>query len=313
MMGLDAAGIARQLRAAFHGEEAAEIQVGPESFEIDVRLRASDQDSLDDLDRFTVTLPDGRQVPLSIVAEIEAGRGVARIARIDGLRTVTIRGELDARLGNLSEILADTEARFMPDLRARYPDVTVALEGEAAEQAETGASLGQGFVLGLIGMFVLLSVQFRSYIEPLIVMVTIPLALIGVVWGHLIMGQQLVMPSLLGFGSLAGIVVNNSILLVTFVKKNVAEGMNVVLAAQTASRERFRPVLLTSLTTIAGLMPLLFERSLQAQVLIPLVTSLAFGLAVSTALLLLMLPALYAILDDFRLTSLAQGRQPVEA
>lgn len=305
-MGLDAATIARQLRAAFHGEEAAEIQVGPESFEIEVELAPDDRDSLGDLDRFTVTLPDGRQVPLSTVAVIETGRGFARIARIDGQRTVTIRGDVDPREGNLSEILAATQADFMPGFAARYPDIAVELEGEAAEQAETSASLMRGFALGLVGMFVLLSFQFRSYIEPVIVMLSIPLALIGVVWGHLIMGQQLVMPSLLGYASLAGIVVNDSILMVAFIKKNAAEGMDVVTAARTASRERFRPVLLTSLTTIAGLLPLLFEQSLQAQVLIPLVTSLAFGLAMSTVLVLVLLPCTYAILHDFGLTSLAR-------
>ena len=305
-LGLDAATIARQLRAAYHGETADEIQVGSESFEIDVQLGAGDQDSLADLDNFVVTAPSGAQVPLAAVARVEPGRGFSRIARIDGLRTVTIRGDLDAGDANLNEILDDTRAHFLPDFQARYPGVRLSLEGEAAEQAETRASLGRGFLLGLLGVFLLLSFQFRSYVEPLIVMVAIPLALIGVIWGHFLVGLEMSMPSMLGFASLAGIVVNDSILLVLFVKMHAGKGLEIVEAARQASRDRFRAVLLTSLTTIAGLLPLLFERSLQAQVLIPLVVSLAFGLMASTLLVLFVLPSLYAILHDFGLTSLAR-------
>ena len=305
-LGLDAATVASQLRAAYHGDTADEIQVGAESFEIDVQHAVADQDSLADLDHFAISLPNGQQVPLSAVARIETGRGFSRIARIDGERTVTIRGDLDGQIANLNEILADTDARFMPGLGERFPDVRVGLEGEAAEQAETQASLGRGFLIGLLGVFILLSFQFRSYVEPVIVMVAIPLALIGVIWGHLLLGLDLTMPSMLGFASLAGIVVNDSILLVLFVKLRAAEGGEIVDAARQASRDRFRPVLLTSLTTIAGLLPLLFERSLQAQVLVPLVASLAFGLLASTLLVLFVLPALYAILHDFGLTSLSR-------
>ena len=305
-LGLDAATVASQLRAAYHGDTADEIQVGAESFEIDVQHAVADQDSLADLDHFAISLPNGQQVPLSAVARIETGRGFSRIARIDGERTVTIRGDLDGQIANLNEILADTDAHFMPGLGERFPDVRVGLEGEAAEQAETQASLGRGFLIGLLGVFILLSFQFRSYVEPVIVMVAIPLALIGVIWGHLLLGLDLTMPSMLGFASLAGIVVNDSILLVLFVKLRAAEGGAIVDAARQASRDRFRPVLLTSLTTIAGLLPLLFERSLQAQVLVPLVASLAFGLLASTLLVLFVLPALYAILHDFGLTSLSR-------
>ena len=305
-LGLDAAAIAEQLRAGFHGRTADEIQVGPESFEIDVQLDAGDQDSIADLDDFAVTLPGGAQTPLTAVAEVTTGRGVARIARIDGLRTVTLRGDVDSRVANVNEILADTGQRFLPGLNDRFPAVDVVLEGEAASQEETGGSLQSGFLVGLFGIFVLLSFQFRSFIEPLIVLIAVPMAFIGVVFGHLIMGLELSMPSTLGFAALAGIVVNDSILLVTFVKLNAREGLNTIDAARQASRDRFRPVLLTSLTTIAGLLPLLFERSLQAQVLVPLVTSLAFGLMASTVLVLIAVPAMFSILDDFGLTTLAR-------
>ena len=305
-VGLDASTIANQLRAAYQGQTASEIQVGTESFEIDVQLAPSDQDSLSDLDLFTVTLPSGGQVPLSAVAVVESGRGFARIARIDGRRTVTIRGDIDRRLGNLSAILQDTETQYLPGFLSRHPGVDVELEGEAANQAETQASLITGFMLGVLGIFLLLSFQFRSYIEPVIVMVAIPLGLIGVIWGHMVMGIDLTLPSIMGLASLSGIVVNDSILLVMFVKRNAAAGLDVVDAARQASRERFRPILITTATTIAGMLPLLFERSLQAQVLIPLVTSLVFGILAATVLILVVLPALYAILSDFGLTTVAK-------
>ena len=305
-MGLDASTIASQLRAAYQGQTATEIQVGSESFEIDVQLSEGGQDSLADLDYFSVTLPDGSQAPLPAVAIIETGRGFARIQRIEGQRTVTIRGEVDSLVANVNEIIADTSAKFLPGLQSRYPSVSIALEGQAAEQEETGGSMQRGFMMGLLGIFLLLSFQFRSYVEPVIVMIAIPMALIGVIWGHLVMGLDLSMPSMMGMASLSGIVVNDSILLVTFVKRNAARGLALVDAARQASRDRFRPVLLTSVTTIAGLLPLLFERSLQAQVLIPLVTSIAFGLMASTVLILIVIPSAYAVLHDFGLSTVAR-------
>jgi multidrug efflux pump subunit AcrB len=312
-LGLDAATIARQLRAAFYGATAAELQVGRETYEIDVRLRDRDRASLRDLYDFRVITRDGEQVPVSAVAQIEEARGVARIQRVDGRRTVTVRGDLDDRVANASEIIADTRVRFLPELTQRYPGVEIALEGQARESAATGGSMLRAFALGLLGIFLLLSFQFRSFLEPLAVMTAIPLAFIGVVWGHLAMGLELSMPSLMGFVSLAGIVVNDSILLVEFLKLRVRDGLDVAPAARRASRERFRAVLLTSLTTIAGLLPLLAERSLQAQVLIPLATSIVFGLLASTALVLFVVPALFSIFADLGLTSAGKIRAEADA
>ena len=305
-LGLDASTIAQQLRAAFYGTTAKEIQVGPESYEIDVRLREFDQGTLEDLEDFRLTTADGEQVPLGAVTTLTYERGYARIHRIDRLRTVTLQGDVDGRLGNTAQIIDDTQRRFLPQLQSQYPGVQISLEGQSKESAKTGGSLGRGFLVGLFGVFVLLSFLFRSYIEPLIVMAAIPLALIGVIWGHLLMGLELSMPSVMGFVSLAGIVVNDSILMVEFLKLRAREGFAVPEAAKLASRERFRAVLLTSLTTIAGLLPLLAERSLQAQVLIPLVTSIVYGLLASTVLVLLVVPALFSILDDFGWTSLTR-------
>ncbi|HUF86693.1 MAG TPA: efflux RND transporter permease subunit [Thermohalobaculum sp.] len=310
-LGLDAAEVAGQLRAAFLGETASEIRIGAEAaevYEIEVRQAAADRDGLDDLDAFTVSLPDGGQVPLAAVAEIEPARGWARIHRIDGRRTVTVTGNLDTSAGNAAEIIAALEAEAIPRLAAPFPGVGIGIEGQSREAATTGASVRTGFLVGLIGIFVALAFQFRSYGEPLVVMAVIPFAALGAVWGHVLLGYPLSMPSLVGVASLAGVVVNDSILLVHFVKLRTAAGHGVAQAAARASRDRFRAVLLTSLTTILGLLPLMAETSLQAQVLKPLVISVVFGLLSSTVLVLLLVPALYSILADLGLATVG-GKQ----
>lgn len=307
-LGLNASQIAAQLRAAFFGQIVSEVQVGPESYEIDVRVAIGDRDSLSDLDYFVVTAPNGAQVPLYTVAAAESGRGVARIHRIDGRRTVTVQGEVDTDRANVGELLSDTRKRFLPVLTEKFPGVEMNFEGEAKSGAEGASSVQRAFMVGLVGVFILLSFQFRSYVEAFIIITTIPLSLIGVVWGHLLMGLDLSMPSMVGFAALSGVVVNNAILLVDFIKRHAAEGETIEDAARRAARIRFRPVLLTSLTTIVGLTPMLLERSLQAQVLVPLVTSLAFGLFSATVLVLVVVPALYAILHDFGLTTVARDK-----
>ncbi len=300
-LGLDAQTIASQLRAALFGQTIREIQVGDESLEINVQLADEDQDSLADLDFLHITLPDGQQVPLESVVHIAADRTSSRITRIEGRRTLLIEGDVDTRLGNTDEIVSRLIAEFTPRLKEKYDRVTLELAGETKESAVTTNSLRNGFLIGLVGIYVLLSYQFRSYLEPLIVMSVIPMAFIGLVIGHLIMGINLSLPSMFGFVSLSGVVVNDSILLVEFIKLRRREGKSIKHAAQMASRERFRAVLLTSLTTAAGLLPLLAERNLQAQILIPLVTSIVFGLLAATVLVLLIVPALYLILADLGL------------
>jgi len=302
-LGLNAQTIAGQLRSAFFGKTASEIQVGSEAYEIDVRLADADKNSLSDLEYFTVTSATGDQIPLGAVAHLESGRGVARINRVDRRRTVTIQGDVDTAVANTAEIMADMQDKFLPGLAERYPDVNVSLRGEVKEGGQTGQSVGRGFGVGLLGVFLLLSFLFRNYVEPIIVMVTIPLGLIGVVWGHLALGLNLSMPSVVGFASLAGVVVNNAILLVEFIKIQRRAGESPLEAAVHAAKMRFRAILLTSATTIVGLLPLLTETSLQAQVLVPLVTSLAFGLLAATLMILFMIPSLYTIFDDFGWTA----------
>ncbi len=299
-LGIDAATISSQLRAAFWGTTANEIQVGREAYEIDVRLAEADKNTLYALDDFRITDKDGKQIPLTTLVDIERARGFSRIERINSQRSVTITGDVNTKIANASEIVAHTKKNFIPDLLEQYPGVNAGFEGQSRETAKTAGSMIRGFSLGLLGIFILLSFQFRSYLEPLSVMFIIPLSLIGVIWGHLLMGLNMTMPGIIGFASLSGIVVNDSILLVEFLKIKMEEGHNVIEAAKLASRARFRAVLLTSVTTIAGLIPLLLEKSLQAQILIPLATSIIFGLLATTSLVLLVVPALYSILNDFK-------------
>ncbi len=312
-LGLDAQTIADQLRAAFFGTTVSEIQVGAESIEIDVRLREADRDSLSDLEQFQVTDNQGRLIPITAVANLIPERGFARINRVDGIRTATVQGDVDVRVGNASAIVNDTLKRFMPELQKKYPDVRVGLEGQNRETQITQQSMMAGFMLGLIGVYLLLAFQFGSYLEPVVVMVAIPLSLIGVILGHMLMGLDISMPSMLGFVSLAGVVVNNSILLVNFAKENHDNGMPLDEAVSKASRARFRAILLTTTTTVAGLFPILIETSPQAQVLIPLVTSLSFGLLSSTILVLFVVPSLYLIFDDMGLTTVARDRRADDA
>ncbi|MCB9870966.1 MAG: efflux RND transporter permease subunit [Planctomycetes bacterium] len=308
-LGLDVRTIGNQLRGAILGETVQQLQIGPEAYEVVVRNALADRDGLADLDAFQLTLPGGARVPLAAVADLRRARGYSRIARVNGVRTVTLIGDVDSRRANVAEVMAAFQTEFLPGLKTSNPAVRVTLEGETKSSATTGASLARAFLIGLIGMFVLLSFQFRSYLTPLVVIVTIPLCFIGVIWGHLLMGLDLTMPSMVGFVSLAGVVVNDSILLVEFIKMHIADH-GVATAARQASRLRFRAVLLTSLTTIAGMVPLLLETSTQAQVLIPLATSIVFGLTASTLLVLIVTPALYTILGDCGLAGTTAEHAP---
>lgn len=311
-LGVTSHTIAAQLRGAFQGTKVAEVQDAGETWEVRVQLAPEDRDSLADLDYFTVGLPDGSQVPLTAVADISMDRGYARIHRINGQRAVTLQGDIDSAVANANEILAHTTEHFLPHLLAAHPGVTVQLEGQAKEGSKTGDSVKRNLIIGLIGIFMLLALQFRSYLEPVVVMSAIPMALVGAVAGHLIQGLELSMPSLIGLAALAGVVVNDTILVVMFIKEHRARGLPTAEAAKLAARARFRAIVLTSLTTVAGLMPLLLEKSLQAQVLIPLATSLAFGLATATILALFLVPSFYTILDDFRLDPEAVEAPPDE-
>jgi hydrophobic/amphiphilic exporter-1 (mainly G- bacteria), HAE1 family len=297
-LGVSGRDIADEVRASIHGGTNLDIQIGSNSYDVVVRLDRDDLGGVDDLYYLPVRSNSGLLVPLSAVAEIKEKRGFSRIHRVNGQKTVTVQGTLDTNVANAKELMQLTKQKFLPELKKKYPGVRLSFVGQGKESAATGASLQTNILIGLMGVFIILSFQFRSYLQPIAVLLAIPTSLIGVVWGHLLMGLDLSMPSLVGLATLAGIVVNDSILLVTFIKEQYTGGLPMVDAAQAAARDRFRAVILTSITTIAGLLPLLLETSTQAQFLIPLVASLAFGLLSATLFSLFLIPAFFVAFDE---------------
>lgn len=301
ILGINAAAVADQIRSAFQGLTVDEFPRESETYEVDLRLAATDRQDPHNLQQMIITGPDGGLIPLPIVAHIDEARGWARINRIDRQRAVTVYGDVQRELVNAQELLKLASTDLFPKLGDKYPDISIDIQGESESSAETSQSMLRNVILGLIGVYILLAFQFRGYTAPITVMTVIPTALIGVMFGHLLLGLDLTMPSIIGMASLFGVVVNDSILLVVFMQNERSEGIDIQSAAKLAGRARFRPILLTSITTIAGLMPLLLETSLQAQILIPMAASLAFGLTSATLIGLFLVPSLYCILDDFDL------------
>lgn len=297
-LGITAREVASQVQTGLLGRIVDTIQIGDQHIEILVRATEDERATLDFLDRSVITGPGGVSIPLSQVATIAEQQSWAQVTRIDGRRTITVTADVDAGTTNTDAVVDDLRRGFFPALQQRYPQVDLSVEGQTARSQETGQSIARGLLLGLLGIFLILSFQFRNYREPIIVMLSIPVAFMGAVWGHIIMGYNLSMPSLIGAASLAGIVVNNAILLVQFINEYRSQGLNAVKAAGQASRARFRAIFITTSTTVAGMLPLLAETSTQAMAVMPLVISIVFGLVVSTILILLVLPALYAILED---------------
>ena len=300
-LGVTAQAISTQLRSAFRGDTGLQVRDDLGSLDITARLTGEDRRTAADLAAITITGSDGALVPLSAVADISESRGYASVQRIDGQRTVSVQGSIDPAVANSRELMAALRSDFLPQLRDKRPDVNVVIVGEARDTATTGGSLVRNLIIGLIGVYFILAFQFRSFIQPVVVLATIPLSLVGVMWGHMALGLQISLPSLVGLATLAGVVVNGAILLVGFIKEKHAEGAGLEEAAVEAIRDRFRAIMLTSLTTVVGLGPLLFEPSTQAQFLRPIVASLAFGLTSATVLSLFLTPALFLILNDLRL------------
>ncbi len=297
-LGLGAATVAQQLRTGLLGEVVDTLQIGEQHIEVVVRQSQAERTTRSFLENRVIVGPKGEMIPLREVVTIEDIRNWSQISRVDGRRTVTVTADVDSQLTNADAIVTDLKQKVFPELMQRWPDLEIQVEGQTSRSQETGRSIATGLLIGLLGIFLILSFQFRSYLEPIIVMLSIPIAFMGAVWGHLLMGYNLSMPSLIGAASLAGIVVNNAILLIQFIKSYHLEGMRLVDAAGKASRARFRAIMITTTTTVAGLLPLLAETSTQAMAVIPLVISVVFGLLVSTVLILIVLPALYIILED---------------
>ncbi len=299
-LGLSLEDLARQVRQGFYGEEAQRIQRGRDDVRVMVRYPDQDRRSLGDLERMRVRTPDGHAIPFSNVATAELGRGFATITRVDRRRTINITADVDDQTANTNEITADLETGFLTELLADYPGVTYSFEGQQRDQQESLDGLFRGFIVALFAIYALMAIPFKSYIQPLIVMTAIPFGIVGAIWGHAIFGMPLSLLSLCGLVALTGIVVNDSLVLVSHVNASREAGIPLVEAVHETGIVRFRPILLTSLTTAAGITPLMLERSVQAQFLIPMAVALAFGVLFSTLITLVLVPAGYLILEDMQ-------------
>jgi len=286
------------VRQAFFGQEVQRIQRGRDDVKVVVRYPAEDRHSLGDLERMRIRAVDGSAVPFASVARATLGRGFSSIQRVDRRRVVSVTASVDTQMANANEIVADLKREVVPDIEAIHPRVQVSFGGEQREQAEVLGSLIRGWIIALFAIYALLAVPLRSYAQPLIIMAAIPFGLVGAVGGHLIMQYKFSMMSVVGLVALSGVVVNDSLVLVDYINKLRAKGAALQDAIREAGAARFRAILLTSLTTFAGLTPLLMEQSVQAKFLIPMGISLAFGVIFATLITLVMVPVSYLILDD---------------
>jgi multidrug efflux pump subunit AcrB len=296
-MGVSLADLAGTVRASYYGEEVMRLQRGRHEVKLMVRYPQEERRSVATLDDIRVTSPDGVKRPLNELAEIEINRGYSEINRVSQQRSITVVADIDVAKSTLTsgQITGDMAERLMPDLLAEYPRVKVRWEGEQEQTRESLQSLGVGFVVALFAMFVLLTMEFKSYFQPLLIIAIIPFGCAGAVFGHAVMGMPLTIFSMFGLVALAGVVVNDSIVLIDFINHRVRAGMPLFDALREAGELRFRPVFLTSVTTIGGLLPLMTETSFQAQFLVPMATSLVFGLAATTLIVLVLVPVMYSL------------------
>jgi len=299
LLGLTLGDLGGQVRQAFYGEEAQRIQRGRDDIRVMVRYPKEERRSLADMENMRIRTPDGSEVPFSQVAEVEPGRGYASITRVDRRRSVNVTASVDNSLATPGDIVADLDARVMPEIRAEHPGVLYTFEGSQAEQRDTLGGLQRGFSLALLMIYALLAVPLRSYMQPLVIMSAIPFGLVGAVWGHIIMGLDLTILSMFGAVALSGVVVNDSLVMVDFINRH-RRTHPLAAAVREAGVARFRPILLTSLTTFFGLLPLLLERSLQAKFLIPMAVSLGFGVVFATGISLILVPSGYMIAEDLK-------------
>lgn len=299
-LGLSDADLARQVRQGYYGEEAQRFLRNREDVKVMVRYPAAERASLADVENMRVRLPRGGvEVPFGTVAEVEFGRGPAAIQRTDRQRSIQVTAEIDLTKGNANEIRRDLERAFLPELEVEHPGLSVSFEGEQRQQAETLGGVWRGMLIALLLIYAMLAIGFRSYLQPLLVMTAIPFGVAGALWAHYFLGMHVTMMSLIGVLALSGVVVNDSLIMIDFVNRCRAEGMRTVRAVLASGPVRFRPILITTLTTFAGLTPMLLERSVQARFLIPMAVSLAYGLMFATGIILVIIPALYMALEDW--------------
>ena len=299
-LGVTEAELGRQVRAAFYGSEALRFQRGRDELKVMVRYPEGDRTSLGDIDSLRIRTANGGEIAFNQVAFLEDSRGHSQIRRSMRKRVVNVRAAVDMSKANPKEILFSLSESTLPQLLADYPGLSLSLEGEERERGESTASLRRGYLFALFLIYVLLAIPFKSYIQPLIVMSAIPFGLIGALFGHLIVGYDVSLLSMCGLVALSGVVVNDSLILVDYINSRRLKGDKLTEAVLEGAVRRFRPILLTSLTTFFGLVPIILETSVQAQFLIPMAISLGFGVLFATLITLVLIPSLYLIIEDFR-------------
>lgn len=311
-LGLSVSDLGRQVFAGYFGEEAVRIQRGRDDIRVRVRYPYDERRSLEDFERIRIRTPQGREVPLPSVADVDFGPGFAVINRTNGFRKVAVTADVNFARANPSEIFAEMERSLFPRIKEEHPRVMVSLQGENKRRNESLGSLFLGYPLALMGIYIIIAAIFRSYVQPLVIMATVPFGMVGAVLGHLMLGYDVTMMSIFGIVALSGVVVNDAIVLIDCMNTFIAGGMPAFDAFRQAGVRRFRAVFLTTATTAGGLSSLLFEKDLQARFLIPMAISLAVGIIFATVLTLVFIPCLMGVVNDLRrgLAWLKTGRMP---
>lgn len=297
-IGIGPGDFGRQLRQALYGEEVQRIQRGRDEIRVLLRYPQSDRTQVEDVTGMRVRRADGGVAPIGEVAELAHTERLVAIRRVDGGQAVTVHTSVDPDVASAGAVLAGVRARVLPDLGERFPGLRFDVVGFAGNQAETLEALRRHLLFTVILIYALLAVPLASWTQPFVIMAAVPFGLAGAIFGHWIMGIDFSLPSFFGMVPLVGIVVNDALVLLDFINRNRRAGMPVREAVLSAGPLRFRPIVLTSITTCAGLLPLLAERSIQAQFLVPMAASLAFGVAFATLVTLLIVPAIYSLGDD---------------
>ncbi len=297
-LGLTLTDLATQVRHAYYGDEAERVQRGQDDIRVKVRYPQEARRTLASLDALRIRLPNGAQIPFQTVADVRVGRGYSVINRMDRRRVVTVTGTVNEQTANADEINADIRQKLLPRLEQDFPGLSYRFGGAQREEAKSMKSMMLNFALAQLAIFALLAIPLRSYFQPLIIMTAIPFGLVGAVIGHIIMGLDLSMLSGMGLVALTGVVVNDALIMVDLINHERAEHIPLNQILLDSGIRRFRPIMLTTITTFFGLTPMILERSMQARFLIPMAVSLGFGVMFATGITLILVPALYRILED---------------
>ena len=298
-LGIKRSDLARQVRQAFYGEEVQRVQRGQDELKVMVRYPLDERRSISSLEKMRIRTKDGTEVPFASVARFHIERGYATIKRVDRQRVVNVTADVDRNVVSPEGVLAEITENVIPEVLARYPSVQYRLAGEQEEQIESMSGVLRVGLLAILLMFALLAIPLNSYAQPLLIMSVIPFGLIGAIAGHILLGWPLVFFSLLGMAALSGVVVNASLILLDYINRRRVEGMSLTDAVATAGTVRFRPIVLTAVTTFVGVSPLIFSKSVYTLFFIPMAISLAFGVLFATLVTLFLVPVLYVILEDF--------------